>query len=126
MTTQPDRRVVALQSWNQANDCHIRLGTDLAAILAAADAVDPARQTLTEIRNPSDALIERVCEAMHDAYEDEAFKVGWETNPASRRSWAEVPEGNKKAMRAGVRGGLTAALLGAGEPATTSKGNDDD
>lgn len=49
--TQPDPRVVALQAWNQANDIRIRLGTDLAAILAAADAVDPARLALASIRS---------------------------------------------------------------------------
>jgi len=51
-------------------------------------------------------LIEECCEVMHDAYERAADQSGWETNPASRKPWAEVPEANKQTMRAAV-----AALL---------------
>lgn len=52
-------------------------------------------------------LIERYCEAMHDAYERAAVGAGWETQQASRKPWSEVPEPNKTTMRAAV-----AALLG--------------
>jgi hypothetical protein len=44
---------------------------------------------------------------MHDAYEQAALGAGWETNPASRKPWADVPEANKATMRAAV-----IALLG--------------
>jgi hypothetical protein len=49
-----------------------------------------------------DGRIERACEVMHDAYERAAVGAGWETNPASRKPWAEVPEANKATMRAAV------------------------
>jgi hypothetical protein len=50
--------------------------------------------------------VDRGCEVMHDAYERAALGAGWETNPASRKPWADVPEANKVTMRAAV-----AALL---------------
>lgn len=46
--------------------------------------------------------VERACEVMHDAYERAAVGAGWETNPASLKPWADVPEANKVAMRAAV------------------------
>lgn len=46
--------------------------------------------------------VERACEVMHDAYEKAADFHGWETNPASRKPWADVPEANKATMRAAV------------------------
>lgn len=52
--------------------------------------------------------LEQWCEVMHDAYERAAIGAGWDTNPASRKPWAEVPEPNKITMRAAV-----AALLAA-------------
>lgn len=51
----------------------------------------------------STARVERACEVMHDAYEKAADFHGWETNPASRKPWADVPESNKATMRAAVR-----------------------
>jgi len=54
-----------------------------------------------------DDKLEVACEVMHDAYEKAAFTAGWETNPASREPWANVPESNKVAMRHAVQ-----ALLG--------------
>lgn len=51
-------------------------------------------------------LVEAACEVMHDAYERAAVGAGWDTNPASRKPWAGVPEANKVTMRAAV-----AALL---------------
>lgn len=47
---QPDPRIPALQTWNQANGCRIQLGTNLAAILEAVDAVDPVRAELDRVR----------------------------------------------------------------------------
>jgi hypothetical protein len=47
-------------------------------------------------------LVETACEVMHDAYEKAATGAGWETNPASRKPWADVPEANKVTMRAAV------------------------
>lgn len=48
-------------------------------------------------------LIEECCIVMHDAYEQAAAGAGWETNPASRKPWVDVPEANKVTMRAAVR-----------------------
>jgi hypothetical protein len=56
---------------------------------------------------PDERLIEDACKVMHDAYEKAALGAGWETNPASRKPWADVPEANKETMRAAV-----IALLG--------------
>lgn len=47
--------------------------------------------------------IERLCEVMHDAYEEAAAKVGWETQARSRVPWSNVPEANKATMRVAVR-----------------------
>jgi aminoglycoside/choline kinase family phosphotransferase len=46
--------------------------------------------------------IETACEVMHDAYEEAANATGWETQKASRKPWAEVPEANKETMRVAV------------------------
>ncbi|WP_344609947.1 hypothetical protein, partial [Sporichthya brevicatena] len=51
---------------------------------------------------PEPADIERACEVMHDAYEAAAVGAGWETQQASRKPWADVPEANKATMRAAV------------------------
>lgn len=48
--------------------------------------------------------VEKCCEVLHQEYERAAQGAGWETNPASRVPWADVPEANKVAMRAAVRG----------------------
>lgn len=48
------------------------------------------------------AYVEAACEVMHDAYERAAVGAGWETNAASRKPWADVPEANKETMRAAV------------------------
>jgi hypothetical protein len=58
-----------------------------------------------------DELIERLCEIQHDAYEAAAAEHGWKTNPASRTSWAEVPEANKQTMRASMRAVLAVPFL---------------
>jgi hypothetical protein len=49
-----------------------------------------------------DEKIEELCVRMHDAYEDAAKKEGWETQERSRKPWADVPEANKRTMRAAV------------------------
>ncbi len=49
----------------------------------------------------SDTL-ERLCEEMHDRYEAAAAKENWQTNPLSRKPWADVPEENKATMRAAI------------------------
>lgn len=46
--------------------------------------------------------LDDACEVMHDAYEKAALGAGWETHPASRKPWADVPEANKATMRAAV------------------------
>lgn len=50
----------------------------------------------------SDSQIEYWCEVMHTAYENEAVKQGWKTNPRSAVPWSDVPESNKETMRASV------------------------
>jgi hypothetical protein len=62
---------------------------------------------IRRVSQPDDRLVEEACEVMHDAYEQAALGAGWETNPASRKPWADVPEANKATMRAAV-----IALLG--------------
>jgi hypothetical protein len=47
--------------------------------------------------------IEEACEIMHDAYEKAAVGAGRETQQASRKPWADVPEPNKVTMRAAVQ-----------------------
>lgn len=49
-----------------------------------------------------DRRLEELCEVMHDAYEKAAVGAGWQTQPASRKPWADVPEANKVTMRAAV------------------------
>lgn len=49
-----------------------------------------------------EAQIEAACEVLHDAYEVAAREAGWETQERSRVRWAELPEANQQAMRAGV------------------------
>lgn len=48
------------------------------------------------------AFLERACEVMHNAYEAAAPGAGWQTQQASRKPWAEVPEANKATMRAAL------------------------
>lgn len=50
----------------------------------------------------TDEEVEIACAIMHDAYELAAMKAGWETNKLSRVPWSQVPEANKKTMRAAV------------------------
>lgn len=47
--------------------------------------------------------VENLCGVMHDAYEQAAVGAGWETQKASRKPWADVPEANKATMRAAVQ-----------------------
>ena len=54
-------------------------------------------------------LLEAACVAAHNAYEAAAHEAGWTTNIQSRKPWAEVPEANKAAMRAGI--GAALALI---------------
>lgn len=61
-----------------------------------------------------DPRVERACEVMHDAYERAAVGAGWETQAASRKPWADVPEANKATMRAAVAA-LLAHLDGEGK-----------
>jgi hypothetical protein len=65
------------------------------------------REFIHRVTHPDEQMVEQACEVMHDAYEQAALGAGWETNPASRKPWADVPEANKATMRAAV-----IALLG--------------
>ena len=58
---------------------------------------------------PDADLLEAACVAAHNAYEAAAHEAGWITNTQSRKPWAEVPEANKIAMRAGI--GAALALI---------------
>jgi hypothetical protein len=82
-----------------------------------ANAIETGRaagqQPLTRLLINDEAL-EKACEAMHDAYEAAAPANGWETNPASRTLWWDVPEANKATMRAAVRA-LAQYLLNGGQ-----------
>jgi hypothetical protein len=62
----------------------------------------------TDFVIPEEA-VEQLCEVMHDAYERAAVGAGWETQQASRKPWADVPEANKATMRVAVRALLAAA-----------------
>ena len=69
---------------------------------------DPSTfHNLTPSEPRVDPLLEECCKIMHDAYENAAATLGWTTNVASRKPWADVPEANKATMLVAV-----AALLG--------------
>lgn len=62
-----------------------------------------------EVTVTTNDFVEQACITMHDAYEKAAVGAGWETNPESRKPWADVPESNKVTMRAAV-GALLSSL----------------
>lgn len=68
--------------------------------------------------------VERLCEVMHDAYEQAAAGAGWETQQASRKPWADVPEPNRVTMRAAVRALLAAQSDQANLGLATTRGAD--
>ena len=68
-------------------------------------------QTQTDEVQPD--LLEAACIAAHNAYEQAAHEAGWVTNTQSRKPWADVPEANKIAMRAGIAAAI--ALFRKGE-----------
>ena len=74
----------------------------------AADALDAKDAEIERLRAEldcfetvpvTDELIEQTCVYFHDAYERAAIGAGWETQIASRKPWADVPEANKQTMR---------------------------
>ena len=65
---------------------------------------------------PDANLLEAACIAAHDAYEAAAHEAGWTTNTQSRKPWAEVPEANKVAMRAGIGAALALIDIPAVQP----------
>lgn len=46
--------------------------------------------------------IDDLASVMHDAYEARAVEVGWSTQEQCRVPYGELPEENKKVMRAGL------------------------
>ena len=50
-----------------------------------------------------DEYLEAAAQVMHEAYEEAASRVGWQTQQASRKPWAEVPEANKLTMKSAVQ-----------------------
>jgi len=73
----------------------------------AEDVADAVLALLAE-RLGGDEVREALCIVMHDAYEAEAVRNGWETQERSRKPWADVPEANKATMRAAVDAALAA------------------
>lgn len=90
----------AQQDYHHAWDNRYRLGA-----LGAQD-VEMLCVKADKLERVLEADIEALCEVMHDAYEQAAIGAGWETQTASRKPWADVPEANKATMRVAV-----AALL---------------
>lgn len=88
MTAEPSRLQRAWSAW---------LDSGSGDGVTNAELGDAIAEQLT------DALVEQACEVMHDAYEQAAVGAGWDTNPASRRPWADVPPANQATMRAAVR-----------------------
>lgn len=89
-----------------------------AGIAATAPTAQEPAPTLGDApRADSEALaareadVDTLCALMHDAYEAEAGNAGWDTNPKSRAPWSEVPEANKRCMRAAVRAVLGSSWL---------------
>jgi len=80
------------------SECKEKLGALAGALLAA----------LTDDAEGDEARVERLCEVMHDAYEEAAQRVGWETQVRSRAPWSHVPEANKATMRVAVEALLRA------------------
>lgn len=81
------------------------IGTVLSLTLLSLPPADVSRETSTVgwgQGRRSDEQIEHLCRLMHNVYERAAVGAGWETQQASRKPWAEVPEANKVAMRAAV------------------------
>lgn len=56
----------------------------------------------TDARFSDPGRVDWACEVMHDAYERAAVGAGWETQEASRKPWADVPQANKETMRVAV------------------------
>lgn len=52
-----------------------------------------------------------IAAAFHDHYERLAPEYGYETREESRKSWADVPEQNRKLMQATVHSLLSAGLI---------------
>lgn len=46
--------------------------------------------------------IDKLCQIMHDAYEQAAVEAGWETQSRSRKPWSGVFEATKATMRVAV------------------------
>lgn len=96
--------------WHDEHEPHIEgFGRCDGSALAVEHSDDPPRVV----------DVEEACEVMHDAYERAAAGAGWETNPASRKPWSEVPEPNRVTMRAAVAALLEwiSATDGQGRPA---------
>jgi hypothetical protein len=73
----------------------------------------PADTVQAQIDEVQPDLLEEACIAAHNAYEQAAHEAGWITNLQSRKPWADVPEANKIAMRAGIAAAI--ALIRKGD-----------
>jgi len=85
-----------------ANGRWVRYADHAAEVERLTAALDEARAAL----KPSDEQLDTLASVVHDTYEAAAARTGWQTNPASRRPWADVPEANRTATRAAIRAAL--------------------
>jgi hypothetical protein len=76
------------------------------------DDVTDLRPAVVVPQREDEGEVDRLAEVAHDAYEIAAAGSGWQTQAASRKPWAEVPEANREATRASIR-----AVLAAQRPA---------
>jgi len=96
--TADDPRVAAIEGRDFQSD---------EQMFAFADAAD-REAGIIRVDTNDEALVERLCEVQHDAYEAAAAGHGWRTQQKSHKPWADVPEANRATMRDSVRAVLAA------------------
>lgn len=72
-----------------------------------------------EMRGASAAAVDEIAEAFHRAYERAAPALGYTTREASCKPWAEVPDENKRVMRATVESLLADGIIARGTSASS-------
>jgi hypothetical protein len=87
-----------------------RQGPACSRLVPALDELESSVSTTDPVAADVTTRIEHLCEVMHNAYEKAAIGAGWETQAASRKPWASVPEANKQTMRAAVTALLAEVL----------------
>jgi hypothetical protein len=66
--------------------------------------------------------LDAIARSFHDAYERLAPQFGYRTREASAKPWDDVPNDNKRLMRATVRDLLNQGVIVAGRPAAQNHG----